>query len=108
MPLVAIRASVREVLPWSCLFSKFQFIHQRSTYDMGEYANLQVISIDLAKVVDRCTHISDFIGIALQCDELLGVYDRHFVNDELYSCFDLLICLPENIEDFESSQDETT
>jgi hypothetical protein len=60
MPLVAMRASVREVLPWSWPVSPYAALDGRHTHHMGHDAD-----------------VAHIVGGPLQLDQLLGRDDRH-------------------------------
>jgi hypothetical protein len=60
MPLVAMRASVREVLPWSWPVSPGAALDGRHTHHMGHDAD-----------------VAHIVGGPLQLDQLLGRDDRH-------------------------------
>lgn len=90
MPLVAIRASVSEVLPWSYflrsfsrLFGNSNLRHEREYRSDGldQRASCRFCRID-------STYIPDFICIALQCDELFWTHNGHGGDNVVYSsCF---------------------
>jgi hypothetical protein len=61
MPFVAMRASVREVLPWSCLSQQQRRNQDRvRTYNVGHDAD-----------------VAHIVGIPLQLNKLLGRDYRH-------------------------------
>jgi hypothetical protein len=60
MPLVAISASVSEVLPWSCLVSEAPR-KARPTHHMGHDAD-----------------VANIVGVLLQLNQPLGRDDGHF------------------------------
>ena len=83
MPFVAMRASVREVLPWSYRADQILLLKDVAaiTYNVGEYTDLYPIHQQKSLYEASHTHISDFFGIVLEADELLWTDDRHFVDD---------------------------
>ena len=83
MPFVAMRASVREVLPWSYLADQILLPKDVAaiTYNVGEYTDLYPMDQQIGLYEASHTHISDSFGIVLEADELLWTDDRHFVDD---------------------------
>jgi hypothetical protein len=82
-PLVAIKASLNEVLPWSwsdLVSGRLDFFGARNAYHMCQDTYLRDVSktMILWTVLYFLTHIADSIALLLKFDELFRRYDGHF------------------------------